>query len=60
MGEAQLALLGGKPVREKPFPPYRTIGKEEKEAVARVLDSGVLSQFLGAWDPDFFGGPKVQ
>jgi perosamine synthetase len=60
MAVAKLALLGGKPVRENPFPAYRSIGKEEKEAAARVMDSGNLSQFLGAWDPDFFGGPKIQ
>lgn len=54
------ALLGGRPVRATPFPPYRTIGDEEKQAVAEVLDSGVLSQFLGAWSPDFLGGPRVR
>lgn len=26
----------------------------------RVLDSGVLSRFLGVWHEDFFGGPEVQ
>lgn len=57
---AELALFGGKPVREKPFPPYRSIGKEEAAAAAQVMESGNLSQFLGAWDPDFFGGPKIR
>lgn len=56
----QLALLGGKPVREKPFPDYVTIGEEEKRAVMAVLDSTVLSKFLGTWSPDFFGGQQVQ
>lgn len=55
-----LALLGGKPVRTQLFPAYRVIGEEEKAAAARVLDSGILSRFLGAWHPDFFGGPEVQ
>lgn len=55
-----LAIEGGQPVRSKPFPEYRTIGDEEKRAVADVLDSGVLSAFLGAWGPNFFGGPRVQ
>lgn len=55
-----LALLGGRPVRNRPFPAYNTIGAEEKAAVAQVLDSGVLSQFLGTWSPDFYGGPRVQ
>jgi dTDP-4-amino-4,6-dideoxygalactose transaminase len=57
---AKLAINGGKPVRTKPFPPYVTIGNEEKEAVAKVLDSTVLSNFLGTWSPEFFGGPQVQ
>lgn len=56
----QLALLGGSPLRTRPFPAYRVIGEEEKQAAVRVLDSGVLSRFLGAWHPDFFGGPEVQ
>ncbi|MDQ5847021.1 MAG: DegT/DnrJ/EryC1/StrS family aminotransferase, partial [Acidobacteriota bacterium] len=57
---SKLALHGGSPVRDRPFPPYITIGKEEKRAVAEVLDSGVLSKFLGTWSPDFYGGPRVQ
>jgi perosamine synthetase len=56
----QLAINGGTPVRTTPFPAYRTIGAEEKNAVAEVMDSGVLSSFLGTWAPDFFGGPRVQ
>ncbi len=55
-----LALLGGKPVRSRLFPAYRVMGEEEKAAAARVLESGILSRFLGAWHPDFFGGPEVQ
>lgn len=57
---SKLALHGGPPVRNRPFPPYITIGEEEKRAVAEVLDSGVLSRFLGTWSPDFYGGPRVQ
>ena len=57
---SRLALLGGDPVRNKPFPVYRTIGETEKAAVNRVMDSGVLSRFQGEWRPDFFGGPEVQ
>jgi perosamine synthetase len=57
---AKLAIRGGVPVREKLFPAYRTIGTEEKEAVARVLDSGILSRYLGCWHKDFYGGPEVQ
>lgn len=57
---SKLAVHGGSPVRVRPFPPYITIGEEEKRAVAEVLDSGVLSKFLGTWSPDFYGGPRVQ
>lgn len=55
-----LALLGGKPVRTKPFPAYKVMGAEEKAAACRVIDSGILSRFLGAWHADFYGGPEVQ
>ena len=55
-----LALVGGKPVRTRAFPAYKVIGEEEKQAAVRVIDSGVLSRFLGAWHADFFGGPEVQ
>jgi dTDP-4-amino-4,6-dideoxygalactose transaminase len=55
-----LAIHGGKPIRQKPFPAYNTIGSEEKKAVERVLDSGVLSKYLGCWHSDFYGGPEVR
>jgi len=55
-----LALKGGTPIRTKLFPVYNTIGEEEKLAVMNVLNSGNLSQFLGAWHKDFFGGSVVQ
>ena len=55
-----LALLGGTSVRTRPFPAHNPIGEEEKKAVLEVLDSGVLSRFLGAWHRDFYGGSRVQ
>ncbi|OJI07392.1 DegT/DnrJ/EryC1/StrS aminotransferase [bacterium CG10_46_32] len=55
-----LAIKGGAPVRTKLFPGYNTIGQEEKDAVNRVLDSGVLSRYVGAAGPDFNGGTEVQ
>ena len=57
---AHLAINGGRPIRQHPFPDYVTIGPEEKRAAMEVLDSTVLSKFLGTWSPDFFGGPRVQ
>lgn len=56
----KLAINGGTPVRTEPFPVYRTIGAEEEAAVLAVIREGVLSKFLAAWTPDFFGGPQVQ
>jgi len=56
----KLAIEGGTPVRTAPFPAYRTIGAEEKAAVAEVMDSGILSAFLGSWSPEFLGGPRVR
>lgn len=54
-----LALLGGKPVRTKPFPDYPVIGADEKRAVMEVLDSGRLSTF-SASRQGFLGGRKIQ
>ena len=42
------------------FPAYNPIGVEEKQAVAAVMDSGVLSAYIGAWHEDFYGGPVVR
>ena len=56
----KLALLGGTPVIQKEFKKYNPLGREELDAAKNVIDSGVLSQFLGCWHEDFYGGPKVQ
>lgn len=58
--DAKLAILGGEKTISRAFKPYNTIGEEEKQAVMQVLDSGVLSQYLGAWHENFYGGPKVR
>jgi len=55
-----LALLGGPKSVERPFTRYNRIGREEAEAARRVIDTGVLSKFIGAWHPDFNGGPAVK
>ena len=57
---SKLAILGGTPVREKLFPAYRPIGEAERKAVDEVMQTGVLSRFLGAWHEDFYGGPQVR
>lgn len=56
----KLAIHGGPPIRTKLFPAHNTISHEEKAAALRVLESGNLSQFLGAWHRDFLGGPEVR
>lgn len=56
----KLALFGGLPVRVEPFPAYENFGEAEIEAANRVLRSGVLSRFLGAWHEDFMGGEEVR
>jgi len=58
--EARLAILGGAPTIKDPFVRYNSIGIEEEEAALTVVRSGNLSQFIGAWDPDFLGGPHVR
>lgn len=56
----KLALYGGEKTIGYSFKKYNPIGKEEVEAAKAVVESGVLSKFLGCWDEDFYGGPKVQ
>lgn len=55
----KLALFGGPKAISHSFKPYNSIGKEEVEAAKKVIESGILSQYLGAWHEDFYGGPKV-
>ena len=55
----KLALFGGPKTFKEKVIITNTIGKEEISAVNAVMKSGVLSKFLGEYDSDFFGGPKV-
>jgi dTDP-4-amino-4,6-dideoxygalactose transaminase len=57
---SKLAINGGPKVRERKFPPYITVGDEERVAVDRVISSGSLSRFLGCWHEDFYGGTEVR
>ena len=57
---SNLALLGGRPVFEKPLKPYCSISKKEIEAVNNVLKSGCLSGFFGSWEEGFLGGPFIK
>jgi perosamine synthetase len=56
----KLAMFGGPKTIQTEFKRYVPIGVEEVQAATKVIESGVLSQFLGAWHDDFFGGPKVK
>lgn len=58
--DAKLAVLGGTPVIKNNLNSYNSIGKEELNAAQKVIETGILSQYLGAWSPDFYGGKKVQ
>jgi len=60
MATEKLAIHGGPKTITKVFKRYNSIGKEEVDAAKAVVESGVLSLFLGCWDPGFYGGPKVQ
>jgi perosamine synthetase len=55
----KLAIHGGRPVRSKPFPAYQTLDAKEERAVARVIRDGIISDFIGAKGPFFWGGKKV-
>lgn len=56
----KLAIHGGTPLITREVPRYNSIGREEAERVSEVMESGLLSGFLGAWSEDFFGGPFVR
>ena len=57
---SKLALFGGPKTIKSPFKLYNSMGLEEVNAAKKVVESGVLSQYLGRWSEDFFGGPKVR
>ncbi|HLY10846.1 MAG TPA: DegT/DnrJ/EryC1/StrS family aminotransferase [Planctomycetota bacterium] len=54
-----LALHGGPKSAPGPFRPYNPIGAAELRSAHHVIKSGILSQYIGAWHDDFYGGPKV-
>ncbi len=55
-----LALHGGKPIIDFEFPDYRSIGTSDIDAAMAVLDSGILSRFIGASGENFLGGNAVK
>ena len=59
MNKSIPAIIGGNPAIKYKFKNANYIGIEEKRAVNRVLNSGILSGFIGAWVPEFYGGKEV-
>ncbi|MDC0225486.1 DegT/DnrJ/EryC1/StrS family aminotransferase [Gammaproteobacteria bacterium] len=60
MKVSDLALFGGEKLIKRSFKKYNPIGEEEVAAAKSVVKSGVLSEFIGAWEEGFLGGPKVR
>lgn len=56
---SRCAILGGTPVRNNAIPWTSTMGKEETDAVIKVMQSGILSAFVANAGENFYGGPKV-
>jgi dTDP-4-amino-4,6-dideoxygalactose transaminase len=53
-------LLGGTPVRTHPYPPYNPVDAQARARANQVLESGLLSGFLGRGNEQFLGGPVVR
>ncbi len=60
MSLEKLAIHGGEKAIKTEFKKYNSIGDEELNAATDVIKSGSLSKFVGCWEPDFYGGSKVQ
>lgn len=58
--QSRLAIHGGPKVRQTLFPAHVTVSAEEKAAVMKVIDSGILSNYLGAYHENFMGGTAVR
>lgn len=58
--EKTLAIHGGPKLRTTLFPAHITVGAEEKKMVCDVIDSGILSNYLGAYHENFMGGRYVR
>ncbi|MGC9320285.1 MAG: DegT/DnrJ/EryC1/StrS family aminotransferase [Armatimonadota bacterium] len=43
----ELAIDGGAPVRTRPFPPQKKVGKEELKELVDVIDSSLMNRFNG-------------
>ena len=57
---SNLAINGGHKLITEEFQTFNFIGDAEISAATEVMRSGMLSKFVGDWEPDFYGGNKVQ
>lgn len=60
MKNKKLALIGGKPILKKSFPLYNSLGAEEKQAVNKVMDKKIISDFIARAGDKFLGGEYVK
>ena len=57
---APLAIHGGAPTIDRELEAFKSMGKDEEEAAARVVRGGVLSAYIGAPGEGFMGGENVR
>jgi dTDP-4-amino-4,6-dideoxygalactose transaminase len=57
---AVLAINGGKPVRDKELPNNSVMGEREARKAYEIVKTGILSDYLGCWGDNFFGGEQVK
>lgn len=56
-----LAINGGDPVLREPLRAFpNSLGRQEREAALRVLNSGILSDFVARDNEHFLGGKEVR
>jgi dTDP-4-amino-4,6-dideoxygalactose transaminase len=60
MGKGDFIQENENPVIPYKFSRFNTIDADEINAVVEVLKSGILSGYVGSWEPAFYGGEKVQ
>ena len=60
MSKTKLALFGGEKAVNYTLEKYNTMGVEEVEAAKAVIETGILSKYLGVDGDYFLGGPKVK
>ncbi|MEO9461752.1 MAG: DegT/DnrJ/EryC1/StrS family aminotransferase [Marinomonas sp.] len=60
MAHDKLAIHGGDKIRDALFPAHVTVADEEMQAVKRVIEGGILSNYLGAYHENFMGGETVR